>query len=322
MHKIYPWQQNQWQQLITRYNSKNLPHSLLFTGQSGLGKTSFALAIAELLLCEQPNHQACGTCRSCKLIQSNNHPDFKLIEPNDKIIKVEQIRDIVHMVNKKAHLNRYQVILINPAHTMNVVASNALLKTLEEPQESVIIMLVTDNPSLLLATIRSRCQQIVFYAPNKVDAENYIKTQSIEISKIDLSLALTENAPLKALNLLCTDNMQHREQIFKNFASLLQNKINPIEFAEACLNVELSITLYYLQLCLYDMIKIKFNIDNNFLLNTDKINLLQNLASLINTKDLFKYSDQVTERNKHIDNNLNKRLILEDIAINGIKYAS
>jgi len=322
MHKIYPWQQNQWQQLIARYNNENLPHSLLLTGQSGLGKTSFALALAELLLCERPNYQACGICRSCKLMQASSHPDFKLIEPDDKIIKIEQIRGIVEMVNKKAHQNKYQVILIKPAHAMNVAASNALLKTLEEPQGTVMIILVTDKPSLLLATIRSRCQRIIFNTPTKGVAEDYLKQQTTQISKTDLLLALAENAPLRALNLIDADNMQQREQIFKNFASLLLNKINPIEFAKICLNIELPITLYYLQVCLYDIIKIKFNVDNKFLLNIDKIDQLQNLASLINLKDLFRYSDQLTEFNGYIDNNLNKRLMLENIAISGINYVS
>ncbi len=322
MHKIYPWQQNQWQQLVARQNTQSLPHCLLITGRSGLGKASFALALAELLLCERSDNQACGICRSCKLIQANSHPDFKLIEPDDKIIKIEQIRDIVEMVNKKAHQNKYQVILIKPAHAMNIIASNALLKTLEEPQGTVMIILVTDKPSLLLATIRSRCQRIIFNAPTEKAAKDYLKQHITEASKTDLLLALTENAPLQALNLAHADNMQQREQIFKNFTSLLQNKINPIEFAEICLNIELPITLYYLQLYLYDMIKIKFNVDNKFLLNIDKIDQLQNLASLMILKNLLRYSDQLAEFNKYINTNLSKRLILESIAINGIKYAS
>jgi DNA polymerase-3 subunit delta' len=322
MHKIYPWQQNQWRRLVTRQHNENLPHSLLLSGQKGLGKTSFALALAELLLCEQPDDQACGNCRSCSLLQANSHPDFKLIKPDDKIIKVEQIRDIVEMISKKPHQNKSQVIIIKPAHAMNVVASNALLKTLEEPNGSVIIMLITDKPSFLLATIRSRCQQVLFHPPTRDIAKNYLEQYVTETNKIDLLLALSDNAPLQALNLDQNNIVQQHEEIFKCFASLLRNKMNPIEFAKICLDIELPIILHYLQHCLYDMIKIKFNLHDKFLLNIDKIEILQSLASLISLKNLFRYSDQLAECYKYIDNNLNKCLMLENIAVNGLNYAS
>ena len=164
MHNIHSSQQQEWKYLLSRRDKNNLPHSLLITGEHGVGKRSFALALAELLLCSKKGVAACGQCRSCKLFQTENHPDFKFIKPEarGKIIKIEQIRDVINMLNKKSHQNGRQIIIISPAQAMNSSASNSLLKTLEEPRGDVILMLLTDQPSSLLPTIRSRCQRIAF----------------------------------------------------------------------------------------------------------------------------------------------------------------
>jgi DNA polymerase-3 subunit delta' len=211
-------QQNEWQYLLSRRDNNNLPHSLLITGQKGAGKTPFALAFAELLLCAEQGTKACGQCRSCKLFQAKSHPDFKFIQPEagGKIIKIEQIRDVIDMLNKKAHQNGYQIIIIKPAHAMNNAASNALLKTLEEPQGQVMLMLLTEQPASLLPTIRSRCQRINF--------TQYLKP----------------------------DNNTELENTFEK---LRQRKLTPIEFAQKCKDLDVQIIIKSLQIWLLDIIK-------------------------------------------------------------------
>jgi len=301
MHEIYPWQHEQWQYLLTRYENNNLPHALLLVGQSGLGKTSFAYALAELLLDEKTDAKA------SKLLEAGNHPDLKLITPEDKIIKIEQIRNAIEFVSKKSHQNKYKVIIIKPAHAMNIAASNALLKTLEEPSEDTIIILITDQPSLLLPTIRSRCQRIDFYPPAKEIAKKWCDS--------DLLLALAENAPLLARKLAEEGALLERDQLFNAFADLLLKKLDPIKFAEIYLKVDLPVALKYLQSWLLDLIKIKFSVVNKFLLNIDKTNELSNLAQTIDLNNLFKNIDQLIEYKKYIGNNLNAQLVLEDFAV-------
>jgi len=301
MHEIYPWQKDQWQYLLTRYENNNLPHALLLAGPSGLGKTSFAYALVELLLGEKSNAKA------TKLLAAGSHPDFRIITPEDKIIKIEQIRNLIDSVSKKAHQNKYKAVLIKPAHAMNIAASNALLKTLEEPADNTIIILITDQPSLLLPTIRSRCQRIDFYPPTKEMAKTWCNS--------DFLLALAENAPLLA-NQLADDNViQQREELFKSFADLLLKKLDPIKFAEFFSKVDLPMALKYLQVWLLDLIKIKFGLENKFLLNIDKTEELHKLAQAINLNNLFKCIDQLIESKKYIDNNLNKQLMFENLAI-------
>ena len=301
MHEIYPWQQQQWQYLLTRYKNNNLPHALLLTGQSGLGKTSFAFALAELLLDTKSDAKA------SKLLEAGNHPDLKLITPEDKIIKIEQIRNAIDFVSKKSHQNKYKVILIKPAHAMNIAASNALLKTLEEPTADTMIILITDQSSLLLPTIRSRCQRIDFYPPAKEIAKKWCDS--------DLLLALAENAPLLAKKLAEDNIIQERDELFNAFAGLLHKQLDPIKFAEIYQKIDLPMALRYLQVWLLDLIKIKFGIEPSFLLNIDKVKELSKLAQKIDLNDLFKNIEQLIEYKRHIGNNLNGQMVLEDVGV-------
>src|ERR1700722_10192737 len=135
MHDIFPWQKSLWAFLIDRYQKDSLTHAFLFEGAKGIGKTHFARAFAELLLCQTKGlKKACGQCRSCALLKSPLHPDLSVIEAEgiSQIIKIDQIRELNEYVLKTTHFKGYRVAIIVAAHHMNQAASNALLKTLEE----------------------------------------------------------------------------------------------------------------------------------------------------------------------------------------------
>jgi DNA polymerase-3 subunit delta' len=156
--EVYPWQVTLWHQVYSmQYQHNQIPHALLLAGSIGVGKEHFALHLARGLLCQSPqiNSQThelepCSQfsdtlCRSCQLFQVNNHPDFNYIEiPNDKkIIAVDTIREVIQWTVLSAQLSINKVILINPAEAMNNNAANSLLKTLEEPIDNTIIILLS-----------------------------------------------------------------------------------------------------------------------------------------------------------------------------------
>jgi DNA polymerase-3 subunit delta' len=149
-----------------------LPPSLVFSGPEGIGKRMVAVAVAQSLNCLTPavdgaagRRDGCGTCPACSKIARRIHPDVLLIEPEDtEEIKVEAVRQVVGQVTFRPFEGRYRVVVIDRADQMNNFAQNALLKTLEEPPQRTIMVLVTAQPDTLLATIRSRCCQVRFAA--------------------------------------------------------------------------------------------------------------------------------------------------------------
>ena len=165
------------QNLIKRKQENKLAHAFLFCGDDSDGKLDIALNFAKFILCENPNTDShCRTCCNCILLEAGNHPDFFLIQPeeNSKQIKIDQIRALSDDLSKTSSQGGYKVVIIAPADLMNIAASNALLKTLEEPEDDTLLILVSSRIYSLPATIRSRCQKVVFNSKeivNKYQAE-------------------------------------------------------------------------------------------------------------------------------------------------------
>ena len=128
-------------------NQQHFPQSMVFVGPESIGKFKMALAVAQCLICSSPRkgeHQslACGECGSCLRVEKKASEDLLIIDPqNQNQIKIDQIRDILKFLSLSSE-GEARVILINDAHKMNSQASNALLKTLEEPNLNVYFILL------------------------------------------------------------------------------------------------------------------------------------------------------------------------------------
>jgi DNA polymerase III subunit delta' len=318
----YPWQEKQWQHLVDRKQNNTLPHALLLTGCEGLGKLAFAKAVAGLLLCKQPinGKQACGHCTSCKLFNVNNHPDLILVHPEAKAksknIKVDQIREIIRDAATTSQQGGYQIVIIEPADTMNIAAANALLKTLEEPEANVVIMLVTAKPKLLPATISSRCQQISFYPPRHDVAKQWLADKVSPGNDLDLLLEYASNVPLLALQMLNDKSYEARNQFFDGLSAAIENKISCVSFAENCSDFELSFVVMNLFNIILDVLKLKYYAESA-ILNKDRVLFLKVLVARTTPLKLFAYLDQLTLLNQYLNSNinLNKQLAIEVLII-------
>lgn len=140
---------------------QKLSHSYMFIGKEGIGKFLFANKWAKMILCQAKEELECNKCKSCVQFDSNNHPDFYVID-QDETIKIEQIRNLQAKILEKPIISNKKVYIINNADTMTKEAQNCLLKTLEEPPEYVVIILIGANENIFLNTIRSRCTKISF----------------------------------------------------------------------------------------------------------------------------------------------------------------
>ena len=152
------------QGLKTAYGSGRAAHAYIFSGPNGIGKTRIAEAFVQLLACKshRDDGDACGSCRTCRLIAEERHPDLFVIRPEGQFIKINQVRDITRRLIYAPVESATRGIVIHDAETLHPAAANALLKTLEEPSANNVFILLTDRPNLLLTTIRSRCQQLRF----------------------------------------------------------------------------------------------------------------------------------------------------------------
>lgn len=141
---------------------QKVSHAYIIAGEKGCGKKLLAGTYAAALECERGGVEPCGECQSCKQLMGGNHPDVRFItheKPN--VISVDEIRVQLNSdVSIKPYARPKKIYIIDEAEKMNTQAQNAMLKTIEEPPEYAIIMLLVSNESLLLPTIRSRCIQL------------------------------------------------------------------------------------------------------------------------------------------------------------------
>jgi DNA polymerase III subunit delta' len=146
--------------LSTAIGRKTLASAYLFHGPEGIGKFSAAKAFARAVNCETETGHDCGICSSCLRIDGGNHPDVHVInEGYDTEIKIECVRQLQQEICLRPYEARYKIFILNDSHNLNAVAANALLKTLEDTPAKSIIVLVTDKPRVMPATIVSRCRR-------------------------------------------------------------------------------------------------------------------------------------------------------------------
>ncbi|MEJ6593507.1 MAG: DNA polymerase III subunit delta' [SAR86 cluster bacterium] len=222
--QFYPWQTLPRQQIARQYRQDKLPHALLLCGQADLGKRDFANAMAQLLLCRAPiAEKACGDCPECALIDAGTHPDLRIVQPEgtSKQIKIDQVRSLIEWSGHTAQRNGLKIAIIHPAETMNNATSNALLKCLEEPAGSTLMMLVTRQPARLLPTIRSRCQRVNFALPSPELVLPWLAERLPDNQNLALLLNIAGGAPLAVLDHHDEQYLARRQTIAKGLAALL-----------------------------------------------------------------------------------------------------
>ena len=167
-----------------------LAHAYLFAGPAHVGKTMAALQFAQLLNCPG-TEPPCGRCRSCERIAGGGHADVEIVsvgglcresqhdhaKDSSRDIRICQVRRIEDVVSRAPYEGRCRVIIIEPADAMNETTQNALLKTLEEPPDGVVFILVTDREEMLRPTIRSRVRRIAFTGLRKDAIERALRTR-------------------------------------------------------------------------------------------------------------------------------------------------
>lgn len=319
-HHRLPWHDGQWRFLQQAVAHNRLPHALLLSGPPGLGKQQFVSSFAQSMLCMDIDSEGnpCGVCRQCQLLHSGNHPDFRWVKPDEESksgdITIEAIRALAANATLTTHAGGSKVIVIQPAHRMNNAAANSLLKTLEEPTPGNLLLLLTDQPGRLLATIRSRCQKILFKPPLRSEAIPWLSGR-VRHGDPELLLTLANGAPLKALQLDNNELLEARGEMARGFLQLLGGRRDPISTAQAWGGFDRALLLEWLAGWVIDLIRLKEGGDGRMLFNQDFTQALQKTADKLNSRTLHDYLRQVYTAKGTVETNLNPQLTLENLLI-------
>ena len=316
-----PWHEDNWRMLMDALAAGRLAHALLLAGPAGLGKGQFARRLSQALLCQAraDDGGACGHCQSCQLFQVGNHPDFKVVEPveDKKVIAVDQIREMTEFLSLKSQYGHYRSIRIMPAERMNESAANSLLKTLEEPPAGTVLMLVTDRPARISATLRSRCQKITFGLPERASALAWLRPRLPEPvqKEADVLLALANGAPLAALELSADDLVTHRRPMLEDMERLFARQGDPVAITDKWLKLDAKASLYWLYSWLVDMARLKMAGTEPHLANPDFREDLRRISELIDVTDLLSIISHVERAVLQVEGQVNQQLLLEDLLI-------
>lgn len=154
-------------------------HAYILNGEKGSGKRTLATVVAKMLQCESGQPDPCGTCKSCLQVESGNQPDIIWVQhekPN--VVSVDEIRtQILDDIDLKPYSSQYKIYVVPDAQLMNPQAQNALLKTLEEPPEYAVLMLLTNNIDTFLPTVLSRCIVLNFKPVEPLSMMEYLTGQ-------------------------------------------------------------------------------------------------------------------------------------------------
>jgi DNA polymerase-3 subunit delta' len=319
--EIYPWQLSIWQQLTL--DKKRLPHALLLRGQSGIGKLDFGISFSRALLCEQvkPSHQSCGVCPSCGWFEQDNHPDFRLISPEEDVSKddeistkstkkrtqivIDQIRGLSDFLSLSSHKSDgLRVVLIHPAEGLNAAAANALLKMLEEPPPNVIFILVAHQAHKILPTIMSRCQKIDMPLPSTEEAVAWMKQEGIHNAEALLSYA--GGSPLMAIDDV-EDGVLASIEICKLLASGSKSDVFQLSAVGLGLGMENAISA--LQKWSYDLLLCHFTQKVRYHQNQEGV--VKKLVQQLILTQLLEFQKILGNAKKSANHPLNNELQLE-----------
>jgi DNA polymerase-3 subunit delta' len=209
-------------QLSQLAREERLPSALIFSGIHGIGKFGAAQELAKQLLCATANapQGGCGSCRTCSLFDSNNHPDLhRLTFSGERGATVDDIRIVLENMSLKPFMGGRKVAILNDADEISIVGANILLKSLEEPRPETYFILIVANPSRLPSTILSRCQRIFFDRLSTEELQTIAEQRGLP--QIDAStVALAEGS---AVGL---DSLQARAEMHDDVKSVLDRAFN------------------------------------------------------------------------------------------------
>ena len=309
--------EQQIQLLQNSLKQNRFPHAYLFSGMSGIGKKKVATALAQRIYCSDDflSFTPCQECPSCRKVMRGNHPDLLFVEPEGQFIRIKAIRDIQEQMQYKPMEAEKRIVIIDDADKMNATSANALLKTLEEPASNNLMILITSNPSALLRTILSRCQQLRFAPLNHQQVMSYLQDHyDLEKEECALFAAASGGSIRGAIAMAEGDYKKVRDKVFNGIGIL--DQMTPLELftfiAEQGKDREdILEKLAMILQCYRDILVFREVRKEECLINRDRMDVIAPMADRMDTQKLLSHLRTVEYACHAIRQNANKALTLD-----------
>lgn len=293
-------------------------HAYIISGEADSGKKMLAKAFATTLQCEKGGSEPCGVCQSCIQADSGNHPDIITVtheKPN--IISVDEIREqVIDSICIKPYKSKYKIYIIPDAQLMNAQAQNALLKTVEEPPEYGVLMLLTSNIDKLLPTVQSRCVVLNTKPVRERDMLNYLKNEmGLAEEKAYFCLDFAQGNLGKAIKLAGNDEyariVASVVSVLKNIQELdvddLTKAVSDIEQFKLSINDYMDLMMMWYRDAL--MLKVTGNVDR--VLFKNEYASLKKQAGMLSYRAIGDKIDAIERAKKRLDVNANFDVTME-----------
>lgn len=297
--------------LLQYIRSGKLPHAFLFSGPPGIGKKTIALRLASVILCE--NQKGNDGCLSCRKIEKRAHPDLLILGENGPP-GIASIRELCNEVSYPPYSTDIRVIVLDEVHNLSIEATNALLKTLEEPEPFNIFFLISSNEGMIPLTIRSRCLKMQFSALQDEEIKTYLiekkglfETQAEVISKISLGSLST------SLFWLEEQNFMLRKRIAECIFGAKKSYVEITYISEAISKEGCEFFLYFILTLLRDFFLYSVTKDANRLYNKDLLYVFRGKS--ISKEKLKEKIERVTQTLRMLSYNVNRWQLIENLLI-------
>ena len=279
-------------ELVNLSLRNKIPNKLIFSGNKGIGKSTFAFHLINYLFSQDEegsynleDNEININNKSYKLVSNNTHPNLLLIDSTDKkFIEVSKIREILNFSSKTSFSNKKKIVLINNVEKMNINASNALLKILEEPSTNLFFILIHNSHKELISTINSRCIKFNFFITesekekivNNITDSNFYEGLSSDFKVRYLSPKFY----IDLYDFIMKEKIELNDLNINSLLNYIFNKRNYLKDEFVIENLQILIEIYF-----YNKIISRNNFENDYKSFKQTMNKINNMNKFNLDKD-------------------------------------
>lgn len=297
-----------------------LSHSYIFEGPDGIGKKTMAMEFAKMVLCIS-EEKPCGICSSCRKIESGNHPDLFVQKPEKKknavksSYSVSDIEKIQMEMRRKPNESEKKLFIITEGEKLSVDSQNKFLKTIEEPMENVITLILVSNSNMLLKTTTSRCQLVKLERVSPEDMANYLECNYGDIENMETVLAFSDGNIGRAIELLKDESFQsRRDRVIDITMDIMEKDITKVFSGLKFFEEEKGYAVEMLDIMVSwfrDLLVLQKTGDGRYLINRDKARTLKTQTGILSISQIYDIVKRVEDTKLDLNKNVNYQLAIE-----------